>query len=163
MTLRLLTPDDADTWKEVRLRMLKADQENFLTRYEDWVTRPMEDWRLGLETSSYVAAFDDGRVVGAMGLAPGSGAARHRATLIAVWLAPEWRGSGKADAMLRQLTDVAKDRGFSQIELHVLAENTRAIGFYERNGFQRIGFIPRALMHHGSYFDELIMVLMLDA
>jgi ribosomal protein S18 acetylase RimI-like enzyme len=65
--------------------------------------------------------------------------------------------------MLREIEAIAEELGLVQIELHVNADNARAIRFYRREGFDPIGRIPRALRHDGRDHDELLMVRRLDA
>jgi ribosomal protein S18 acetylase RimI-like enzyme len=164
ITVRRLTEADAEIWRDLRLEMLRGEPTSYATRLEDCVNRPVEEWRRALRILHYVATFVGDRAVGAMGLWPCSGTAeRHRGSLIAVWLAPEWRGQGWADAMLSTIVDIACKHGIVQLELGVEAENARAIRFYGRQGFVAIGRHPRYLRHDGIYHDELLMVRRLDA
>ena len=164
MTVRRLTPEDADLWREVRLRMLSAEPENFGASYGDWVDRPIADWQNFLRHIPCVVSLDGDLAVGAMGLWRNEGRTeRHRATLIAVWLDPEFRGAGRADAMLDEIVAIARERGIVQIELNVHDANDRARRLYERHGFVRYGHLPRAVCYDGAYTDDLLMVRMLDA
>ena len=52
----------------------------------------------------------------------------------------------------------AKESGVRQFELNVNHTNARAIRFYERHGFERVGKIPAALIDDGREVDELILV-----
>ncbi len=57
--------------------------------------------------------------------------------------------------------------GFSQlslekIEIHCIAENVRAIRAYEKFGFSHEKRRQRAILKHGSYYDEIIMCLSKD-
>jgi ribosomal protein S18 acetylase RimI-like enzyme len=164
MTVRRLTPGDVLLWREVRLRMLSAEPANYGASYSDWVDRPLEDWAESLRNISYVASMDGERAVGAMGLWPQAGlTARHRSMLIAVWLELDFRGSGRAAAMLDEIEAIARERGVLQVELNVHAGNARAIRFYERRGFVRYGRLPRAFRQGEAFADDILMVLMLDA
>jgi RimJ/RimL family protein N-acetyltransferase len=44
-----------------------------------------------------------------------------------------------------------------RVQLHVWAENTRAIRAYEKAGFVREGLLREAMKHHGKYCDFLVM------
>lgn len=48
----------------------------------------------------------------------------------------EWRGRGVGDAMLRCLTDHARERGLAEVQLHAQAP---ALGFYSARGFVPMG------------------------
>lgn len=165
MSVRRLTREDVPGWREVRLRMLAEEPENFLASHADWVDRPLADWEDFVGRNIFVSWFEDGRQVGTMGLRPQTArATRHRAVLIAVWLDPEWRGSGRAEAMLEAIVGVARGEGVLQIELEVAEGNDRARRFYERCGFVAVGPIPRAVRTEaGEFRDDLRMVRMLDA
>jgi ribosomal protein S18 acetylase RimI-like enzyme len=63
-----------------------------------------------------------------------------RAMLISVYVAPEHRGLGLADKLLEEACAVAaEDLGAESIELGVHEENSRALAFYRRHGFQATG------------------------
>jgi ribosomal protein S18 acetylase RimI-like enzyme len=159
-----LTTKDVLLWREVRLRMLSAEPANYGATYADWVDRPLSDWTHSLRIISYVASMDRDWAVGAMGLWPQPGlAARHRGTLIAVWLDPDRRGSGRAAAMMIEVAAIAGERGILQIELNVHAGNDRAIRFYEGHGFKAFGRLPRAFRLDDGYSDDILMARMLDA
>jgi ribosomal protein S18 acetylase RimI-like enzyme len=99
-----------------------------------------------------------------MGLWPQAGvAAWHRGILVAVWLEPEWRGYGRAEAMLEEIVAIARERGILQIELNVHAGNVRAARFYAQNGFSPYGQLPRAFRADDGFADDVLMVRMLDA
>lgn len=165
MKVRRLTSDDAPGWREIRLRMLAEAPDSFLATHAEWVDRPMADWEDFVARNIFVSCFEGGRQVGTMGLRPQTAqATRHRALLIAVWLDPKWRGSGRAEAMLEAIVAIARDEGVLQIELEVASGNDRARRFYERNGFVGVGPIPRAVRTAaGAFRDDLQMVRMLDA
>lgn len=71
-------------------------------------------------------------------------AARHRGTLIAVWLDPEMRGPGRATGMLDEILAIASERDILQLELSLRVGNDRALRFYEAQGFVAYGLLPRA-------------------
>lgn len=57
-----------------------------------------------------------------------------------------WRGQGVGDALLRELLEIAAERGIREIVLHA---QTHARGFYERHGFQAQGgpFLEAGIAH----------------
>ena len=143
--------------------MLREAPTAYGSRYAEWADRPLADWEEALRRVLYVGSFDGAAPVGAMGCARQTGrSSRHRATLIAVWLRPAFRGSGRALDMLDRIVELSKQDGVLQLELGVEAANGRAIRFYERNGFVRTGTQPRAFLHDGVYHDEVLMLRRLD-
>ena len=71
----------------------------------------------------------DGRPIGTGRLTPAH-------TLGRMAVLPEWRGRGVGAAMLAALTQLARDRHWSAIELHAQVD---AIGFYLRHGYLPVG------------------------
>ncbi|MCA8910551.1 MAG: GNAT family N-acetyltransferase [Planctomycetes bacterium] len=58
------------------------------------------------------------------------------------YVVPEMRSKGVGKALLEELADIAKDRGWRRFELTTTAQSglaERALVFYEREGFERIG------------------------
>lgn len=63
-----------------------------------------------------------------------------QAMLISVYVAPEHRGLGLADELLNQACRAAcEDLGAEHLELGVHQDNSRALAFYRRHGFETTG------------------------
>lgn len=58
------------------------------------------------------------------------------------WVHENWRGSGIADVMLEFVQGEAVAGGHAGVSLHVWADNTRAVSFYTRHGFQEYTSFP---------------------
>lgn len=56
-----------------------------------------------------------------------------------IYLLGPWQGGGNGKALLDQAIQIARERGAKRILLAVYEVNNRAIAFYERAGFSRIG------------------------
>lgn len=83
---------------------------------------------------------------------------RHRAQMGISLVKACW-GRGIGTAMLRALTELAKEAGYEQMELEVACNNERAIALYRRFGFETVGRLPHAMKYRdGSYADLLVMV-----
>ena len=69
-----------------------------------------------------------------------------------------YAGRGAGTALLRALIDQA-DRwlNLTRIELTVWSDNDRAIGLYERFGFEREGLLRAYAWRDGGYVDALAM------
>lgn len=84
-----------------------------------------DDWRIYLEEPGFMA-FEGDRPVGLMGLNPQTKSRMaHRAGLGMVWVEPDMRGQGVADALLATCLAEAWRLGVRQVELSVNAENAR--------------------------------------
>jgi GNAT superfamily N-acetyltransferase len=73
---------------------------------------------------------------------------RHRtwAEVEALYVEPSWRGAGLADALLERACAWAAGLGMPVVQLYVTASNSRAIRFYERQGFRPAQAIMRAVL-----------------
>ena len=83
---------------------------------------------------------------------------RHRCE-VAIALYQEYCGLGIGKAMLEMLLDIAKQVGYEQAELEVIANNKSAIALYENLGFQKYGTFPNNMKYaDGSYGDAYWMM-----
>ncbi len=83
---------------------------------------------------------------------------RHRCE-VAIALYQEYCGLGIGKAMLEMLLDIAKQVGYEQAELEVIANNKSAIALYEKLGFQKYGTFPNNMKYaDGSYGDAYWMM-----
>lgn len=74
-----------------------------------------------------------------------------------VYVRADERGTGLAGRLLDAATAHATERGVTQLELGVSADNDGAIGFYQRAGFAPYGRVPNASLEAGDAHDELLM------
>jgi len=98
-----------------------------LTVSEESLTDPSEYWQL---------AEVDGRIAGYVGLVPESA---DTAEIEALFVEPEFIGSGIGRLLLLAATDAAKARGYTGI---VIQSDPDAAGFYEKMGAKRVGDRP---------------------
>ena len=116
------------------------------------------------ENAIELVAEVDGRIVGLSGIDPVSRIikARHRANF-GISIEKAYWGLGIGDAMTKACIALAKQAGYTQIELGVYSDNEKAIRLYEKNGFKAYGAQPRAFrLKDGSYHDEIIMAILFD-
>jgi GNAT superfamily N-acetyltransferase len=158
-TIRLLGPEDVESFRRIRLEALRAEPDSFASSAEDWEKLSDDEWRRRMTDSSVFVAFRDGGPVGIMGLLrQRTSKMAHRATLVMVYVRAQLRGSGLAASLLETVTAHARSQGIRQLELSVSAENPKALGFYGREGFVPVGRIPGGCIRNGREVDDLIMV-----
>lgn len=158
ITIRQLVSDDFATFRDIRLEALQLHPEAYSSAYEDWVKFSEADWRAKLNVPVF-AAFDGERAVGLIGLWPQDGArTSHRAIVVMVYVKSEMRGRGIAQKLLQAVEAYARDHGFTQLELSVLAENKTALQLYLREGYTEFGRRPNWISLNGEMFDEVMMV-----
>lgn len=160
--IRRIRPQDADGWREVRLRALLDAPDAFGSTHAEIVQRPPEEWTTRAQRSSEgdrdaLFLADAGqRMVGLAGghRPPGQNEIRQ---LYSMWVEPELRGTRLAENLVRHVLDWATLGDASRLELWVTTSNGRAIRFYERLGFQATG--RRQPVRPGSDLDELEMTI----
>jgi ribosomal protein S18 acetylase RimI-like enzyme len=164
MKIRRLTAADWSIFRDIRLDMLSQSPGAFGSSFTDWVMKPEAEIRTWLERIHTLGSFDRRTLVATAAMVRASSSqSRHRAEVIAVYARPEARGQGITATLLRQLAVEAAETGILQLELQVADDNAPAIALYRRLGFVQVGRIPRAVLHQGSYRDDLTMVWPLDA
>jgi RimJ/RimL family protein N-acetyltransferase len=87
---------------------------------------------------------------------------RHSTALALGVLRSHW-GKGVASAMLDEVLAWSRQVGLARIELTVHTTNERAIGVYQRSGFQIEGTRRRSLLVSGRYVDEYLMSVINEA
>lgn len=162
-SIRRLGPDDWQAYREIRLEALNAHPEAFLSTAEGFAAQGEDALRGLLERMAFfVGVAADGRLLGLMAFDIGQGPRQaHRGSLYQVYVRPEARGTGLAQALLDAVFAYATGK-VSQIHLGVADGNAPALRLYERNGFRRYGTEPRYLYVNGRYVDEHLMVRFLD-
>ncbi|MDY0210229.1 MAG: GNAT family N-acetyltransferase [Acholeplasma sp.] len=83
---------------------------------------------------------------------------KHRA-LIAIGIRKAYWRMGIGSKMIESLIFHAKKQGIEQLELEVIESNQRAIGLYEKMGFEITSYIPNAIkLKDGRVLKEFYMV-----
>jgi ribosomal protein S18 acetylase RimI-like enzyme len=140
MTIRKATKADLDT-----IRALWEAMEEEIGG-PDWVRETWEEELVDVErrlrdSAIFVAEDDDGPV-GLLGLDFGNPKIAH---VQSVYVAPVARRRGVAAALMAEAAAMAREHGYTHIELDVLASNHGAIAVYESLGFaeyQKRFFVP---------------------
>jgi RimJ/RimL family protein N-acetyltransferase len=166
MEFRRLTQEDAEAFRQVRLRGLKESPEAFSADYELSAKLPSEHFatRLKNEIDAFViGAFVAGQLVGIGGFYRDDGPKlRHKGTIWGVYVLPEHRGGGLGRKLIGEIiADAAKVPDIQQINITVTAANERAKQLYCSMGFEPWGLERRALWIGGRFYDDEHMVMFL--
>lgn len=163
LLLRNATEDDA----ELLIEYLKITngETRFLVREPEEITVTVEQEKEFIqrqkeaEGNIMLLGFLDGKFVGNCALNGfGRFRFRHRVSL-GIALYQEFTGMGIGKVMLETLIDLAKEMGYEQLELEVVADNERAIALYKKMGFEICGTTPNAMKYKDStYADEHKMI-----
>ena len=124
--------------RALRLHALSEAPDAFGSTYARELARTPADWQRWLSPGAtfIVDAEDDPK-----GLVAGMPDATDPEVvhLMAMWVHPECRGSGAADALIAAVVSWARESSARAIRLAVIQANDRARRCYERNGFRATG------------------------
>lgn len=156
MQARALTPDDAALWRHLRLEALRLYPQAFLTSYAEAEAKPLSEIAAALAPGNTFGVFDQDVCCGIASLIPFQRKQMaHRAEIGAFFVDPSAQGHGAADTLMRGILERAKLLGRWQTELFVAKTNARAIAFYTRHGFRKMGTLPNATIIDGKVMDDL--------
>ena len=82
---------------------------------------------------------------------------RHRASF-GISIDRQYWGLGIGRALTEACIECAAAAGYAQLELDVVAENTRALALYESLGFTEYGWNPRGFRSRHSGWQELVLM-----
>ena len=131
------------------------DENAFDLTGEEAFLRKLEESENELE----LLAIVDGQVVGTAGIdAVGTKyKVAHRAEF-GISVLKEYWGLGIGRALMEACIRCARDAGFVQLELSVVADNARAAAMYQRAGFAEYGRNPKGFRSRTAGFQEVVFM-----
>ena len=104
-----------------------------------------------------LVAVVDGTIVGSAGVTAVGGRRKvaHRARFGISILTEHW-GMGIGRVLMEASIDCARQAGYTQLELEVVADNQRAVSLYRRAGFEEYGRNPRGYRSASSGYQDLV-------
>ncbi|MGM9647977.1 MAG: GNAT family N-acetyltransferase [Eubacteriales bacterium] len=106
-------------------------------------------------------ALVDGKVAGTAGIdAVGTKFKQKHRAEFGVSVLKEYWGLGIGRALTKACIQCAKEAGYVQLELTVVAENERAIALYQKEGFVEYGRNPKGFHSRISGFQEVVYMLL---
>ncbi|WP_202049522.1 GNAT family N-acetyltransferase [Rhizobium skierniewicense] len=101
-------------------------------------------------------------MVGVVGLHISTGLKiMHKGAIWGMYVRPEMRGSGVGAALIKHALDYAKPL-VEEVKISVGASNFAAHKLYIKMGFEQYGFERRALKIGRTYYDEVLMAMVLN-
>lgn len=164
LEVRRLTPADAPAYRAARLAALQADPAAFLTNATEFAVHSEAALaaRLAPDAAGVtLGAFVDGQLLGLLTLvrevAP---PVAHRVNVYGVSVAPQARGQGLGEALVRAGVALARSwAGVTSLHLAVMDAQDAARRLYERCGFRVWGTQPDAVRRDGRVHAEHWLVL----
>ena len=143
--------------------ILAHGQTDYLVTYPDEITYTAEGYGEYLQKKTdsdneiEILAVVGGRIVGSAGIEQLSPKykLRHRSDF-GVSLERDYWGLGVGRALTRACIECAKAAGYEQLELEVVADNTRAIDLYLSEGFVEYGRNPRDFKSRLTGYQEVV-------
>ena len=108
-----------------------------------------------------IIAIVDEKIVGSAGIESigTKYKVRHRAEF-GISVLQEYWGLGLGKALTKACIECARDAGYAQLELNVVADNERAVKMYQSFGFEEFGRNPRGFNSKVSGYQEVIYMLL---
>lgn len=130
------TEDDWQQIRAVRLAGLEADPSAFGSNLQRELAYPEARWRTWPVNAAVYLAQAAAGTVGIGMLRPLTGE-NADAEVNAMWVVPEFRGTGVGRQLMEAMLESARAAGFQSVRLWVTAGNAAATTLYERMGFVR--------------------------
>lgn len=161
ITVRALTEDEWETYREVRLAALEESPDAFVADHAEEASEPEDFWRERMGRSHRLLAEVDGDAVGVVSI----GGAPEEADpdvgqLFGLWVAPEWRGRSVAASLVREGARYARSQGLGRLFYWVGTDNARGVAFASSFGFRPTDR-RRPMRVRGDSEEEIAMVLAL--
>lgn len=157
-TYRLLTVEDVEIFRSLRLYGLQEAPRSFLEDYEETKDKPLPYFAKFFSNGWIVGAFLDDTLIGISGLYIHRGKKlQHKGTVWGVYTLPEHRGCGLAKTLITMLLKEAAAFGLEHVTLSVDEANPSAIAAYTRLGFKEYGREKNFMKVGGNYINEIMM------
>jgi len=137
--VRRVTPGDWEDLRSVRLEALREAPNAFSSTYASESARGDQWWRDRTRARAWFLAWCHGLPVGIIAGEADPSSPAHERHVVSMWVDPQVRGAGAADALMAAVGDWARRQGARTLTLWVADGSPRARAFYQRTGFRDTG------------------------
>ena len=143
----------------LQLALMATPRPNTAERVKEWIKRRVSD----PDGAFFVVALSDStQPIGFVQLVNID--TIHQHADLGICLLPEYQGGGRALDALRLLERYASSTlALRKFVLRVLASNSRAIAFYKKNGYSRVGVLRAHHFQADQFHDVLLLEKFLNA
>ena len=160
--VRRLGPDDAPAFQALRLEGLATAPWAFAASHDEEAGNSLIEVAARLERQPVFGGFADDALVAVAGFSvPEAAKKRHKGLLWGVYVREAARGRGLGGAVVARVIEHARAH-VVQLHAAVVTTNEAARRLYRSLGFEPYGMEPRGLACAGRYYDQELLVLMLD-
>lgn len=157
-----LREKDWELWKKIRLEALQTHPEAFGSSFEEEAIYTELEWKKTFKSSVIFGAFLDNQLVAVSGFYIFQPLKmRHKGALFGMYVKPEARGKGIADALIKKIISHAHS-SVIQLYCSVVTSNKTALKLYQKHGFHIYGTEPKALKVNNHFYDEYLLILNLE-
>ena len=156
-TIRRITENDLDVFRELRLEALRLHPEAFGASYGECNQKPMQFFAEQLRTSHIFGGFDIHNSLQGMIGASSSSLLKlsHVANIWRMYVRAEKRGSGLSAGLMNAALEAASSA--KTVKLSVVTTNRAAYALYRSFGFKEWATDADALCVDGVFHDEFLM------
>lgn len=165
LTIREITPDDAEAFLDLCLRL---DHETAFMMYEPGErSTTVEEQRalisgtLESPNSTIIVAGSDSTLAGYVSASGGEFNRNRHSAYVVAGVRQEFAGQGIGKRLFTELDGWAARTGIQRLELTVRVDNAPAINLYQRMGYEIEGTKRRSLLLDGEFVDEFYMARLL--
>jgi ribosomal protein S18 acetylase RimI-like enzyme len=156
--IRLLAPDEAALYRDIRLEGLQRDADAFAATFEHESAMPLSWFAERVVKGNVFGAFVRGELLGVAGCWPQDGAKEsHKAMVWGMYVRSAARNAGLGRQLMQAVVEHGTGR-VEQLQLGVATGNEAALRLYKSAGFSEYGREMKALKQDGRYIDEILMV-----
>jgi len=168
ISIRIATPADAASVREVRLEALSNYPEVFAADVDMTKSEAVQVWAERIaeyaqtESSAINIACAENQWIGMGGIGRGHWPKTHHfGTLWGVYVNPDWHGLHIGEAIVNGCVAWAIENHLKVVTLGVNVSNISAIRCYSCCGFKEYGIEPKVIFYNGVYYDQLLMALLI--
>lgn len=153
--IEILSVDESNGFRTIRLSALEKSPEMFGSTYIAEVEKPLVFFKSCLSSSTVFGTYY--KNIGLATLTQENGIKfSHNASLSSVFIEPEFQKKGVASILLSAIIEYS-EKYVEQILLTVADDNKPAIHLYKKFGFETYGIEIQAMKDNGRYIDEILM------
>ena len=125
------------------------------TVYDDPRTDTLYEQFAHRTDAAYFVIEDEGQVLGGCGFYPTEGLPEGVAEVVKFYFSPALRGKGMGKEILGRVEQSAREAGYQYLYLESFPEFSKAVGMYEKAGFQHL---PQRMGRSGHTATTIHMI-----